>query len=268
MERTPICLFLWRRAFRSTARTVTRADVLEAFSVSASTASKALSAVAESEEGQMLLIRAAKAVKARETAQPPSWADEADLMASLQGGRLEFMHTGLRDVELPVNIVRWSRPMSATPGVLQALVEACTAQLSVHIRYVSLRRGARAKDYWMAPLGLEQMGDQWRVFGHDLEDERFQVKTFVLPRIVTAVPSKRRLPSGLIRANSVDATKSFTPTLNGRLTEEQRAVVRHELLIDAEGRLELPERGIYEYARRHTKPDDDADVVWPLLERL
>jgi hypothetical protein len=260
---TELDLFVLRRAVRY--GIATRADVREAFGrIGTTKATQALDYSAL--HWPRTLERTGKAVRLRDDAEIPPEAGEAQLMDCLDNGWLEFRHTGLRPRELPVERVRWTTPQPERPGVLSTVVAAVAHEEILRIRYVGLRENESARWRRVYPVGLERLGEQWRVIAQDLEAEGYPLKTFVLSRILDSEPTAERRPRDMVRLAADDRLVSYPVRLNPKLTEDQRRVLTHELQIE-NGRVVLPKRGEFEYFRRFADAPVNEDVVWPPLSR-
>lgn len=256
-------LFVLRRAVRY--GVATRADVREAFGkIGTTRASQAMDYAAL--HWPKTLERTGKAVKLRGGAEIPPEAGEAQLMECLDNGWLEFRQTGLRPSELPVERVRWTTPRPERPGVLSTVVAAIAHEEILRICYVGLRERESARWRRVYPVGLERLGEQWRLVAQDLDAEGYPLKTFVLPRILDAEATTERLPRDMVRLAADNQRVSFPVRLNPRLTEDQRRVLTHELRIE-NGLVILPKRGEFEYFRRYADEPVNEGIVWPPLSR-
>lgn len=260
---TEVDLFVLRRAVRF--GMATRSDVVEAFGkIGTTKATQALDYAAL--HWPQTLERTGKAVKLRTSHEIPPEAGEAQLMECLDNGWLEFRHTGLRHRELPVERVRWTAPGPQKPGVLSAIVTAIARESPLRIQYVGLREAESARWRLLYPVGLERMGEQWRLVAQDLEADGYPLKTFVLPRIVDAKPASVRVPRDMVRQAADDRLLGYPVSLNPRLTVDQRRVLAHELRI-GNGRVILPRRSEFEYFRRYADEPVNPGIVWPPLFR-
>lgn len=257
--------FVWRRAFRSSERSVVRADVIEAFGMSPTSASNLLTSVAENSNG--LLKRNGNKVISESWARPPAWADENDLMDALDRNKNDFSQTGLRSNELPVNYSAWSLSLPAEPGALTTVVQAITRKHSVYVEYVGLKMGDKAKFRRVYPLGLERMGDQWRLVAHDLEHGDFALRTFVLSRITKASVDSNKLPRTFIPGNAVDSQKLIDIEWNLLLNEDQKKALRNEFGVNSQGVVKLNGRDVHEFLVRFGARKVSENVAWPLLRR-
>lgn len=256
-------LFVWRRAFRSPARLVVRAELIEALGMSKTAASTLLNAVVDSSDG--LLQRDGNKVVAPAWAKPPPWADEVDLMEALDHGRTSFAETGLRYAELPVNFSSWSSSLPSAPGAMTTVVDALTRKRSAFIEYVGLKASDTARFRRIFPVALERMGDQWRLVGHDLEADDFPMRTFVLSRITGASHDSKKLPRGFIAGNPVDFKQALAVDWDLRLNQDQKQALRSELGIDSKGVAHINSRDVHEFLVRFGGRAVSADVIWPPL---
>lgn len=256
--------FVWRRAFRSASRSVTRSDLVEAFGMSNSAASALLSGEARISNG--LLVREGKRVTAPGWAEPPTCAGEKDLMDHLHRGLTELCFTGLFEDELPVNQVRWDTQMPEQPGAFAAVTQAIVCQSAIYLSYVTMEMGDTGQWRRVAPLSLDCVGGQWRLVAQDLEDQAsdFPVKSFVLAQILDVKPDTQKWPRGFIRASGLDSVQRHAVEFDGRLTREQRKVMSHKLSV-REGLIELPRRSVPEFQAQHTSEAANEPAVKALL---
>ena len=257
--------FVGRMAFRSPARAVVRAEVIEAFGISKTAASTLLNAAVGSSGGQ--LQRDGNKVIAPAWAKPPHWADEADLMDSLDHGRISFAQTGLRYAELPVNFSTWSSSLPSGPGALTVIVQAFTGKRAAYVRYVGLKAGDVARFRRVYPIALERMGDQWRLVAHDLEVDEFPLRTFVLSRITEASADVGKLPRAFIPSSPVDFKQAVAIDWDLRLNHDQKQALRSELGIDSKGVAHLNSRDVHEFLVRFGGRSVGADIVWPPMRK-
>lgn len=258
-----VCLFILRRAVRY--GSATRRDVPDAFGkIGTTKATLALDAAAA--HWPRTLERTGKGIRLREGAEIPPEASESQLLECLENGWLAFRHTGLRPRELPAERVQWTHNAPRKAGVLATLTHAIVHEQAVRIAYVGLRKDESARWRLLLPVGLERMGDQWRVVAQDLEAEQYPIKTFVLPRIVDAEATNAKLPDDIIRQAGDDRLVKVPIRLNPELTDDQRTVLAHELNI-REGAVSLPKRGVFEFLRRFSDQEPSPDAVWPPIFR-
>lgn len=255
--------FIWRRAFRSALRSVVRADLIEAFGCSNTAASTLLTSVVNAAGEQ--LQRDGNKVIAPVWAKPPHWADEVDLMESLDHGRTSFAETGLRASELPVNISSWSSNLPSVPGAMTIIVEALTRKRSTYIQYVGLKAGDTARFRRVYPIVLERMGDQWRLVAHDLEVAECPLKIFVLSRITGASADPVKPPRDFLPSSHIDYKTSVAVDWDLRLNEDQKQALRSELGIDRKGMVQINSRDLHEFLIRFGGRTVSENIVWPPL---
>ena len=255
-------MFVARRAFRF--GRVERADVREAFDLRDAPASGVLTLAAQQVQE---LERLPRWVAPKPWAHAPTWANAKALMESLDQGHDDFKTTGLRAHELPVHRVQWSAITPKSTEALNVVLQAIVHSQSCAIQYVGLKLGETARWRRVFPLGLERMGDQWRVIAHDLEHAEFAVRTFVLARIEDAAEIRDKLPKKFTPAAASDATLKFTPVMDGRYTPDQRRALLHELQVE-DGVIRLPRRAEFEFLRRFGEVAASADAVWPPVKQL
>lgn len=257
--------FIWRRAFRSPSRTVVRADLVDAFDMKKTRASSLLTEEARASGGR--LLREGNKVRAPEWATAPEYAGEADLMAKLEAGLSAFAFTGLRQDELPLNIVSWRENLPPKPGVFSEIVRAIGKQRAICVQYVSMRQGDNGKWRRVLPLSLDRMGEQWRVCVQDLEKEEYPLRSLVLARITNVSENEMRMPKGFQRANAFDTDHSYEAKLDLKLTEEQKKALTNELRI-RNGKIKLPSRSEHEFGIAFCAGAPSETAVWPPLVEL
>ena len=249
--------FVTRRAFRF--GKVERADVREAFDMRDAPASGVLTLAAQQVKE---LERLPRWVAPKPWSYPPAWANAKELMESIDRGHDDFKTTGLRATELPVTRVQWSATAPKSTEALHVVLQAIVQSRPCAIQYVGVKLGEVARWRRIYPLGLERMGDQWRVYAHDLEHAEFAVRTFVLARIEDAAEMREKLPKKFTPGAASDAMLKFAPVLDGRYTQDQRRALLHELRIE-DGVVRLPRRAEFEFLRRFGEVATSADAVWP-----
>jgi hypothetical protein len=257
--------FVLRRAFRI--GRVTRGEVQEAYPEhSYSKAGLVLrNALAH---WPSLLRRDGRAVVPGARASAPSVAGEADLMEALEMGLYAMRYTGFRPRELPVQQVRWTCSMPSKPGVMTTLTRAVATGAGLEIQYVGLRLGESARWRRVFPLGLEQMGVQWRLVAQSLDDTDYPVRLFVLARIRDAVVMTERLPGDFFAQSESDREVSARLVLDDRLSADQRTALADELCADGEGKVRLLERSLWEFERTYGHAEPHEHIVWPPVARL
>jgi len=194
----------------------------------------------------------------------PPWASCGHLLDEIAFGN-DPRITGLAQDELPVFIPNWTNNLPSDPAALTVIIQARAEERPVRIYYVGLRAGEEAKWRAIYPIGLERMGDQWRLIANDLEKEGYPLRTFVLARIVRAEAcEKKRLPPDLPPYAVFDRTVKIEARPNPRLTPDQVSAVNNELGIVG-GALLLHERSVFEFFRRFGAQPLSANAVWPVL---
>jgi hypothetical protein len=254
--------FVCRRVFRGPEGLVRRSDLIEAFGVSSSKATRIVAA--EVEAHGLLLVRDGYLVRRRLGAQPPAFASMRDLMDKLDAGLSDFKHTGLRPEELPVNSWQWCENMPQSEEAMELVVQACVQQRGVLINYVGMRRGETGTWRRIAPLCLERMGDQWRVTAQDLEKPGSPLRTYVLARIIDAKPDIAPMPRKFIRASPDDSQSLQNVEFSLKLSGVQRKVLERELKIQ-NGQVTLPRRCVHEFMIRFADGARSDDIAWPPL---
>ena len=241
---TAIELFIWRRAFRSPERRVSRSDVMLAIGVSHTTASRALSDAAAASKG--LLVRKDKWVEAQPWAITPHFVNEEDLMAALLAGRDEFADLGLTPEELPIKRNRWSEEMPFKPGVLACLVEKTTRQKSVYLQFVDLEKPGQAEWVRIVPLGIEQHGSQFHLLAQDVDASslaRPVRRLFSFRGILGVRDDPKSLPRRFTLAGHHDSPTHIAATPHHTFEDDQKSAIESVFLIK-KGKIELASRSV------------------------
>lgn len=255
--------FLAKRAFRFGA--VTRADLMAAYGLSPASASRVF------KFGQAhyltVLRRQGHALTPIPNVAPPQEAGEMDLIEHLDSHKTAFAETGLKDSELHVSYPRWLQPFPSKPGFLLRLTRAIASETPVELKYCGLRRGETARWRQVLPLGLEQMGEQWRLLARDLEQPEYPLRVFVLARVMDMSPTIPKLPRACPKYPPVDLVERYRVTLNPALTPDQREAISHELGL-ARDAMRLPSRSLFEFSRRFVDTGTSASGIWPLASNV
>jgi hypothetical protein len=242
---------------------VRRSDLVEAFGMSTSKATKILAS--EVEVHGALLVREGYLVSRRLAVPAPKHASMQDLMNKLDADLSSFAHTGLRPEELPVSTWLWCENTPRSEQAMEIVIEACVKKRPTLIRYVGMRRGEQGSWRRVAPLCLERMGDQWRLTAQDLEKEGAPVRTYVLARIIDARRDIDPLPRRFVRASPDDSKRRERIAFNPRLSDVQRQVLERELKVK-DGHVELPSRCWHEFMIRFADGARSDDIAWPPLK--
>lgn len=253
--------FVCRRVFRGPEGLLRRSDLTEAFGMSTSKATQLITS--EIETNGNVLMRDGYMVRRRTGAKAPGYASSRDLFAKIDAGLTDFCYTGLRSDELPISDWQWRENTPKNDEVLDLVIEACVKRRTLLIQYVGMRRGESGQWRRIAPLGLERMGDQWRLTGQDV-DKAGAIRTFVLARILDTRHDTEPMPRKFVRANSQDSLRREPVELNLRLTDAQKRVIGRELKV-IDGQVEMPHRCWYEFKLQFADGERSADIVWPPL---
>ena len=253
--------FICRRVFRGPEGVLRRSDLIEAFCMSTSKATQLIAS--EMQTNANFLVRDGYIVRRRVGAIAPDYATAQNLFAQIDSGFTDFRYTGLRADELPINTWQWRENTPEKEGVLELVLEACVKRRTVLIQYVGMRRGELGQWRRIAPLGLERMGDQWRLTAQDIEKKGI-VRTFVMTRILDAKSDPDSMPKQFIRANAQDSLRREPMELNLRLDETQKRVIMRELKI-RDGHVEMPHRCWHEFKIQFADGQRSGDIVWPPL---
>lgn len=255
--------FVLRRAFRI--GSVTRQDLMSAFALPGASASRVIQAALA--HHPKLLLRDGHALRPRLGAPVPVVAGEADLMATLDTVGNDYRLTGIDFNELYVNRVQWSSSLPAKQDLLLPIVRAAAETRPLRVQYVGLARGESARWRFLQPMGLERMGDQWRLLAADLEAPGFPIKVFVLARITDVIDNREKRPKGFVPGLADDRSVTVAVAVNPLLTTDQRKVVGHEMALLG-GTAKIPRRSEFEYRRRFTATPENSAAVWPLASSI
>jgi len=255
--------FVLMRAFRR--GIVKRNDILRAFEglISETRASELLSAAVG--KNPRLLERKGYSVIPKIGAPMPSLASEEQLMKAIFSGNDAFADIGLCEHELPRQRVEWTNNYPKSPSIFSSITQAITNETPLLIQYVTLKRGDRGARRSIFPVGLQRVGDQWRLVAYDLDRTPPVQRAFVLSRIVDAAPSVAKVPKS-IKHFSFNAAQPVKAQLHPDFTEEQRSVLEHELSICNEHRI-MPPSEEFEFLRRYSEIEASREAVWPVIVR-
>lgn len=260
--------FIVRRVYRH--GSLLRKDIERAFNVSTPSASRFIA------EALFLyseyLIRQGHRLLAKPLADVPYFANEADLLETLnQGCQQEedllalTKRSGLFPHELPLVYVSWTNSLPTKPGVLTTIIRAIPRYDFLRIVSVTLNQGEQKRERIVSPIGLEKMNDQWRLIAQDMEKPGFPVRVFVLSRILQAeVITKYKKPEGFVAYPEKDRKARIQARLNPAYTKDQQAILRHELNIQ-DGYIEIASRSEFEFRRRFSDLAPSEKAVWPPL---
>ncbi|WP_215842089.1 WYL domain-containing protein [Acidithiobacillus montserratensis] len=193
----------------------------------------------------------------------PDWASFPALLSELENGNTPEI-TGIEDHELPVFIPRWTRNTPVDHRALGKIVRAIHRECGLRLRYVSMKRGEEGRWRCIYPIGLERMGDQWRLVALDLDKKDLPLRVFVLARILGVDDSPCPLPKGFSKPGIHDADLSVHARPNPAMTPDQAIVTAHELRIH-DGKITLNQRTLFEFYRRFGSQPLSDDAVWPPL---
>lgn len=255
--------FILMRAFRR--GVVRRGDVLAAFdsTISETRASEMLRVALDKYSG--LIERDGYTVKPRLGVCPPSIASEEQLMEAVFSGNDSFAEIGLTDAEFPRQKVEWTNNRPIKLGLFQSIASAIVEGEALDIVYVTLNQQDHGRRRSIFPVGLQKVGDQWRLVAYDLSKRPAAQRVYVLSRILEAARSTAKVPKSL-RHCSFNATELVRAPVNAELTEEQRMVIEHELSIH-NGLRRMPASEEFEFLRRYGGIGVSPSAVWPIIER-
>lgn len=115
-----------------------------------------------------LIERDGYTVKPRLGVCPPSIASEEQLMEAVFSGNDSFAEIGLTDAEFPRQKVEWTNNRPIKPGLFQSITSAIVEGEALDIVYVTLNQQDRGRRRSIFPVGLQKVGDQWRLVAYDL----------------------------------------------------------------------------------------------------
>ena len=193
----------------------------------------------------------------------PWWAGFESLLEEIESGNTSIV-TGIEDYELPVFIPRWTRNSPVDHRALGKIILAIHREQGLHLRYVNLNRGEEGQWRCVYPIGLERMGDQWRLVALDLEKDMCPLRIFVLARIIGVDDRPCILPKGFSKPGIHDVDIAVRAILNPLLTPDQAVVLSNELRIQ-DGMITLNRRTLFEFYRRFGAQSLSDKAVWPPL---
>lgn len=193
----------------------------------------------------------------------PEWAGFEALLQEIENGNVPA-RTGIEDHELPVFIPRWTRNTPVDHRALGKIILAIHREQGLHLRYVSLNRGEEGQWRCVYPIGLERMGDQWRLVALDMEKKGYPLRIFVLARIMGVDDHPCVLPKGFSKPGIHDADVTIRAILNPLFTPDQAIVMSNELRIQ-DGTITLNRRTLFEFCRRFGAQGLSDKAVWPPL---
>lgn len=239
---------------------VLRSDIMDAFpgQISTSKATAVLrAAVSAYPEYLVYSERAVRLRPGSETAPLNEFALIRNLLCSDTYAKI-----GVTNSEIDVTAVEWANPLPHKGGAFRDLLCALTQGQQVEIQYVGMRINEMRRWRWIHPLGLERVGDQWRLVAHDLDEELRSVKTFVLARIFDIRRPAKRRPYGFVPLSTLDDTLTLRVRINTALTEDQQKVITHELGIK-NGTIRIPRRSLGDFIQRYAGEGRREGIVWP-----
>ena len=193
----------------------------------------------------------------------PEWAGFESLLEEIENGNAPA-RTGIEDHELPVFIPRWTRNTPVDHRALGKIILAIHREQGLHLRYVSLNRGEEGQWRCVYPIGLERMGDQWRLVALDMEKKGCPLRIFVLARILGVNDHPCALPKGFSKPGIHDADITIRAMLNPLFTPDQAIAISNELRIQ-DGTITLNRRTLFEFCRRFGAQRLSDKAVWPPL---
>lgn len=283
-------LFVLRRA--CLLGNVSRAQVMQAFNVTGDTARKDLMAAAE-QWPNYLTYTPSQGVRVQPFAAPPEEASSTAFLSLMQSGAPSYA-LGLTRYE-PVSYNPAPRFVYQGPEdrqMVMTLFKACLARTPIDIEYVGLRLGETRKTRTVLPLGLELLGQQWRMVAHDVDTQKKQMgaeqKVFVLARILNVrvnlplhgkwlkSPRGERLDLQLLQVERPE--RDYQVTLNRQFTPDQIEAMAREFALTLKGNvyvIRMPERNLVEFKRDYcahaAASDDDNDLkeyALPVFESI
>lgn len=193
----------------------------------------------------------------------PEWAGFESLLEEIENGSNPAV-TGIEAHELPVFIPRWTRNTPVDPRALGKIIHAIHEEQGISICYVNLSREEEGRWRCVYPIGLERMGDQWRLVALDLDKTIHPLRTFVLARILGVSDKPCPLPKGFSKPGIYDASVTIRARLNPDLTPDQAIAIANELRIQ-DGKISLDRRTLFEFFRRFGAQPVSSKAAWPPL---
>lgn len=193
----------------------------------------------------------------------PEWAGFESLLEEIENGNRPEI-TGIEDDELPVFIPRWVRNTPVDHRALGQIIHAIHEERGLHLRYANLNRGEGGQWRCVYPIGLERMGDQWRLVALDLRKNGHPLRIFVLARILGVDDQPCDLPKGFSKPGIHDADITVRAMLNPLLTPDQAIAISNELRIQ-DGKITLNRRALFEFCRRFGAQGVSDKAIWPPL---
>jgi predicted DNA-binding transcriptional regulator YafY len=260
--------FIVRRVYRH--GSLIRKDIEQAFAVSTPSASRFIAEALATYPQH--LRRQGHRVLAKSLSEAPSFANEADLLETLNQGCQHHedllaltKYTGLFPHELPLVYVSWTNSLPTKPGILTTIIRAIPRYDFLKIVSVTLNQGEERRERIILPVGLEKMNDQWRLIAQDMEKPGYPIRVFVLSRILHAeVIVKYKKPKDFVPYPESDKKIRIYARLNPAYTEDQQAILRHELNIK-DGFVTIVSRSEFEFRRRFSEMPPSEKAVWPPL---
>lgn len=259
-------LFILRRAIWY--GRVTRSDIIEAFDTTQATASRALEHAATRLQWKNILIRKAKYIESALRVIPPYQASAKTMLQLIEQDPYNFQTLGLRSpTELRIISSHIKAEQAFDETVAHTLLQATIKHWFIDIRYVGLKKGENARWRTIAPVSLECLQGQWRVYAHDLEAAHYPLKFFVFSRIFQAELSKCKIPSRFIWAQGELPKHRYHVTLNPLLTADQKMALQRELGLDNNYHVEMTLPDTFDFKKNYMEGvvEPEKDVIWPIV---
>ncbi len=253
----------------------TRNAVVDAFDISGSRASLALTQAVEDWPG-ILEARPRLGVVRNPSARTPGEASAETIFRLLESGAPPYMLGGHPEEfgVSPTPPLIPSRPAEGLDVILEAAAQCHQQNWQVlDILYCGMKIGEEAKWRQVIPNGMEFHHGQWRLLAIDVavtKDLDQRQRTFVFSRILRVRPA--RWPKGLRKNALYLASQGRVRrriTLNNALTKDQQEALSREFGIQR-GSIELYERSEFEFRRMFTSDSSFSkdDTVWPIITEL
>ncbi|THU03992.1 WYL domain-containing protein [Lampropedia puyangensis] len=283
-------LFILRRA--CLVGRVKRADVTATFDVSGTTAKLDMEAAA-AHWPSYLVFTPSHGVTPIPFAAPPLETSSSVLMDLMQQGAPAHA-MGLTQYE---PVIAYATPRYVYQGAVDRpmamhLIRACLTRQVMDIDYVGMRRGEERRVRTVLPLGLELLGQQWRLIACDVDAKQrvlgSEQKAFVLARIGNAqahmalhgktlkTSTGQRVDARALCIDRQERTYQVWP--NRQLTTDQLEAIVREFALERRNDahvIRMPERNAVEFRRDHctkqifaTHADPLADYVSPIFEDI
>ncbi|TXF10357.1 hypothetical protein [Pelomicrobium methylotrophicum] len=195
-------------------------------------------------------------------------------MLKLIGSGAEFRQTGLRPREVDV-VFPWNRLRFVGKSVMSVILEAVIDRSGcglmkrriIEVEYVGLKAGDIYRKRRLVPAAVNLDGGQPRLYAHDIDQDGYPLKVYVLTRMRNARILNDPLPKSLTVQELEDPLVSYRIMFDPRLTDDQRDAMARELGVDNDGVVRVPLSQAHSFRRFYTNdvpPEGRAqEIIWP-----